>query len=164
MKVMTNYLSKIWKHLGKKIQWYVIWVFHSKFNIGLSIIIPNSKGQVLLGKHVFSGKKPWRLLGGYINRDENIYDAAKREVKEEIGIEIEPYRVLRIRSGFAYRIEITLVTKPVDIIEYILDKKELEEVGWFDPGKEPADTLESHAYLLQLWKDQPEGYIEIKNL
>lgn len=161
---MTNHLSKIWKHLGKKIQWRLIWIFHSKFNVGLSIIIPNTEGKILLGKHVFSSDTPWRLLGGYINRDENIYNAAIREVKEETGIDVEPYRVLRIRSGFAFRIEITLVTKPIDSTTYVLDKKELDEVGWFKPGEEPQDTLESHKYLLNLWKEKSEDYIEIKNL
>lgn len=161
---MNNYLSKIWKYLGKKIQWRLIWILHSKFNVGLSIIIPDTEGRILLGKHVFSSDTPWRLLGGYINRNENIYDAAKREVKEETGIDIEPYRVLRIRSGFAFRIEITLVTKPVVGSMCVLDRKELDEVGWFAPGEEPKSTLESHRYLLKLWKEKPEDYIEIKNL
>lgn len=162
---MNKYLSRIWKHLGKNIQWYAIWIFHSKFNIGLSVIIPNTEGKLLLGKHVFSSQTSWRLIGGYINKNENIFDAAKREAKEELGIDVNPIRVLRIRSGFSYRIEITLVTEPVpaDIVVK-LEPKELDEIGWFEPGLEPADTLESHKYLLDLYKKSPAGYVEIRNL
>ncbi len=162
---MNKYLPKIWKHLGKRLQWFVMWLFHSKLNVGLSIIIPNTEGRLLLGKHQYSGNNPWRLIGGYINRNENIYDAAKREAKEELGIDIEPVRVLRIRSGFACRVEITLVAKPVPHdVAFVIDKKELKEVGWFEQGREPVDTLESHKYLLQLWKEKPTDYVEIKNL
>ena len=102
---MIKILAHIWKHLGKYIQWRILWIFHSKFNVGTSIIIPNTEGKILLGKHVFSAQKsPWRLIGGYINKGENIFNGAKREVKEELGIDIEIDRVLLIRSGFAYRI------------------------------------------------------------
>lgn len=163
---MIDLLSKIWKQLNKKIQWQLVWIVHPKFNIGLSIIIPNTEGKFLVAKHVFSGSEPWRLIGGYINKNENIYDAACREAKEELGIDIEIERVLRIRSGFWSRIEITLVAKPLDInaIKIVLNKKEIKEIQWVGQGDEPNDTLESHKYLLKLYKEAPNGYVEIKNL
>ncbi len=161
---MISVLSRIWKQLGKKIQWRLMWLVHSKFNVGISVIIPNSEGALLLAKHVFSGNNPWRLIGGYINKDENIYDAAIREAKEELGVDIEIDRVLRIRSGFAYRIEIALVAKPLINPVFTVDKKEIHEVAWFRQGEEPVDTLESHRYLLQLYKEKADGYVEIKNL
>ncbi len=162
---MISLLSKIWKLLNKRVQWYSIWLIHSKFNVGLSIIIPNTEGQILLAEHVFSGPESWRLVGGYINKNENIYSAAKREIKEELGIDIEIDRVLRIRSGFMYRIEITLVSKSVDIAqEFLINKKEIKQIGWFKQGEEPEDTLDSHKDLLVLYKEKPVGYVEIKNL
>lgn len=160
-------LRTLWKKLGKKAQWLLVWLIHPKFNVGLSIIIPNEKGQVLIGKHVFSSvTEPWRLLGGYMNRDENIFTAAIREIKEEIGISVEPVRVLRIRSGFSYRVEITIVTKPVsfDVESIQIDKGELDTIGWFDIGSEPEGTLESHKALLKLWKESHNSHLEITNL
>ena len=69
---MTTILSKIWKLLNKRVQWFSIWLIHSKFNVGLSIIIPDTEGRILLGEHVFSGAESWRLIGGYMNRGEHI--------------------------------------------------------------------------------------------
>ncbi len=162
---MISSLSKLWKILGKKTQWRLMWLAHSKFNVGISIIIPDKDGRLLLAKHVFSGEKPWRLVGGYINKNENIYDAAKREAKEELGLDIEIERVLRIRSGFAFRIEITLVAEPVSSESILtLDTKEIIEAGWFSLAQEPVDTLDSHVYLLKLYREKPAGYVEIRNI
>jgi 8-oxo-dGTP diphosphatase len=163
---MIKILSHIWKHLGKYIQWRVLWIFHSKFNVGTSIIIPSTEGKILLGKHVFSAQgSPWRLIGGYINKGENIFDGAKREAEEELNIDIEIDRVLLIRSGFAHRIEITVVAKPIPVeTVFKLDSKELDKVEWFEIGSEPVDTLDYHKSILDIYKKNDGGHVEVVNL
>lgn len=163
---MIKLLSQIWRHLNKNIQWRILWIFHSKFNVGTSLIIPNTEGKILLGKHVFSAQKtPWRLIGGYISKGENIYDGAKREAREELNIDIEIDRVLLIRSGFAYRVEITLITKPISA-ETIFkpDSKELDKVEWFEVGSEPINTLDYHKQILAIYKKNIGGQVEVVNL
>jgi len=163
---MINLLSKIWRHLGKTIQWKILWFAHSKFNVGVSLIIPNTEGKVLLGKHVFSAEKnPWRLIGGFVSKGENIFDGAKREVMEELHIQIEPARILVIRTGFAHRVEFSIVTKPIGAnTAFKIDPKELHEVAWFEPGSEPDNTLPYHKHILELYKNNPAEHIEIVNL
>lgn len=163
---MITLLAYIWKHLGKYTQWRILWIFHSKFNVGTSIIIPNLEGKILLGKHVFSAQKsPWRLIGGYINKRENIFDGAKREAKEELNIDIEIDRVLLIRTGFAYRVEFTVVAKPLQTeIIFEIDSKELDRVEWFDPGQEPDDVLDYHKEIIKIYKNNTEGKVEVINL
>lgn len=182
-------LPNIWKKLNGKFQWFLIWIFHPKFNVGLSIIIPDLQGRVLLAEHVYSGPKPWRLIGGYINKNENIYKAACREAKEELGIDIEIERILRIRTGFAYRIEITLIAKPIDMSKLAIsnlasdlasisdiasaagsnsglniNKKEIKSIGWFTMENTPTNTLESHLELIKLYKEKPAGHFEVTNM
>lgn len=120
----------------------------------------------MLGKHVFSAEKtPWRLIGGYISKGENIFAGAKREAKEELNLDIEIDRVLLIRSGFAYRVEITLVTKPISAKTiFNIDSKELEKVEWFEPGSEPDNTLGYHKEILKMYRDNIEGKVEVVNL
>lgn len=163
---MIKLLSYIWRRLGKTLQWRVLWIFHSKFNVGTSLIIPNTDGKVLLGKHVFSAQKtPWRLIGGYINKGENIFAGAKREAKEELNINIEIDRILVIRSGFAYRLEITLVAKPISTQTiFKLDSKELHQVEWFDVESLPVDTLGYHKDILNMYKNNAGDKVEVVNL
>lgn len=53
-------------------------------------IIENEKGEILLVKRKFSPQKGyWDWPGGFIDPYESLEDSIKREIKEELGVEIE---------------------------------------------------------------------------
>lgn len=63
---------------------------------GVSVIVTNLSGDVLLLKHSY-GPAVWSLPGGGLGRGEDPLEAARREVREELGVElarIEPVGVL----------------------------------------------------------------------
>ncbi|MBI2616713.1 NUDIX domain-containing protein [Candidatus Gottesmanbacteria bacterium] len=62
-------------------------------------IISDEKGNILLVKRKYEPKKDfWDLPGGFMSPDENIDVSAKREIREELGVEIE---ITGIVGGFA---------------------------------------------------------------
>jgi ADP-ribose pyrophosphatase YjhB (NUDIX family) len=70
--------------------------------VGVSVIITNLSGDVLLLKHSY-GPEVWGLPGGGLARGEDPIEAARREVREELGLElprIEPVGTLEeVLSG-----------------------------------------------------------------
>lgn len=53
-------------------------------------ILENKNGEILLVERKFDPKKGyWDLPGGFVDLDENLDEAIKRELKEELGIEVE---------------------------------------------------------------------------
>jgi ADP-ribose pyrophosphatase YjhB (NUDIX family) len=54
---------------------------------GVSVIITNLAGDVLLLKHSY-GSDVWSLPGGGLAREEDPLAAARREVREELGVEL----------------------------------------------------------------------------
>lgn len=54
---------------------------------GVSIIITNLAGDVLLLKHSY-GPQVWSLPGGGLGRGEDPVAAARREVREELGVDL----------------------------------------------------------------------------
>ncbi len=63
---------------------------------GVSVVITNLGGDVLLLRHSY-GPDVWSLPGGGLNPGEDPIEAARREVREELGIElarIEPIGTL----------------------------------------------------------------------
>ena len=63
---------------------------------GVSVIVTNLAGDVLLLKHSY-GPAVWSLPGGGLGKGEDPLEAARREVREELGVElarIEPVGVL----------------------------------------------------------------------
>jgi 8-oxo-dGTP pyrophosphatase MutT (NUDIX family) len=61
------------------------------------VIIENSKGEILLQQRQDNGK--WGIPGGAMEIGEKYVDTAKREVFEEVGIEIEDLYLFGIYSG-----------------------------------------------------------------
>lgn len=55
---------------------------------GVSILITNSAGDVLLLKHSY-GPKVWALPGGGMKRGEDPQECARREVQEELGLALD---------------------------------------------------------------------------
>jgi len=54
---------------------------------GVSVVVTNLGGDVLLLRHSY-GPKVWGLPGGGLNPGEDPLAAARREVREELGIEL----------------------------------------------------------------------------
>ncbi len=54
---------------------------------GVSVVITNLTGDVLLLKHSY-GPDVWSLPGGGLGRGEDPMEAARREVREELGVEL----------------------------------------------------------------------------
>lgn len=60
-------------------------------------IIENEKGEVLLVKRKFEPQKGyWDLPGGFVRAGEDLEQSVKREVMEEIGVQVEIQRIIGI--------------------------------------------------------------------
>jgi len=53
---------------------------------GVGIIVLNNKNQVLVARRIDNPKNFWQMPQGGIDKNENYYDAALRELKEETNI------------------------------------------------------------------------------
>jgi len=60
---------------------------------GVSVLVTDLEGRLLLVRHSY-GSDSWALPGGGIGRSEQPEDAARREVREEVGCALEQVRVL----------------------------------------------------------------------
>jgi putative (di)nucleoside polyphosphate hydrolase len=54
--------------------------------VGVGIILLNNKNKVFVGKRIDNPKKYWQMPQGGVNKNENFFLAAKRELEEETGI------------------------------------------------------------------------------
>ena len=128
---------------SKAINLLIKWIKNKYVIAGVPVIIQNSKGEILLGQRT---KKPifypnfWGLPGGMIEYNEKITDAAKREIKEELGVEIKIIKMSKnVYEDFPKKeCRLHLIGVPVyaSIIKGVpKPKDETKKVKWFKPNE-----------------------------
>ena len=71
---------------------------HTRFTVTAGAVIFNDKREVLLLKHRFRAGSGWGLPGGFMEPGEQPIDALRRELREEIGLEVDDVEVFAARS------------------------------------------------------------------
>jgi mutator protein MutT len=71
---------------------------HARFTVTAGAIIFNQAGEVLLLKHRFRAGSGWGLPGGFLEAGEQPIDALRRELREELGLEIHDVEIFMVRS------------------------------------------------------------------
>jgi ADP-ribose pyrophosphatase YjhB (NUDIX family) len=135
---------------------------------GVSVLIIQN-GKVLLGKRGPASFRPgtWCLPGGFIEFDEDFITAAKREVLEETGLEIEVESIINVASNFlSSRLHSLVVVFQASVKGGTLQAgDDLEALEWFPPeGDLPEMAFESDAYLIRRFAAEPISGIPAERL
>jgi len=81
-----------------RIRRWTIRYSNARFTVTAGAIIFNEQGHVLLLKHLFRAGSGWGLPGGFLQAGEQPLEALRRELQEEIHLEIENIEIFWTRS------------------------------------------------------------------
>ena len=115
------------------------------FTVGAMCVIERADGRVLLIQHLY--RKRWGIPGGLLQRHESAPDAARREVFEEVGLDIELIGEPMVNvDARPRRVDIVFRARPVndgDADRARPCSVEVIDVGWFDPTGFPELQFET---------------------
>ncbi|GGQ64565.1 NUDIX domain-containing protein [Kitasatospora griseola] len=145
---MKKVAVKLWRIIRGPMQWRVLWVWHAKFMVGVTGIVRDDEGRVLLLKHrLWPEGRQWGLPSGYANKGESFEETVVREVREETGLTVKVGELAYLKSGFKLRLEVAyealLVGGRIEVESF-----EILEARWFSPDDLPEGLQESHRELI----------------
>ena len=106
-----------------------------KYRQSVHTWIQNSKGEFLIQKRTPNKKffpNMWSQTGGGVDTGETTLQAALRECKEELGIDINPNNmelILSFKRKYDF-VDVWRVKQDIDISELVLQEDEVADVKW----------------------------------
>lgn len=131
------------------------------YTVGGLCVIERADGRILLVGHAY--RPGWGLPGGFLKRGEAPADGAQREVREEVGLEVdllgEPTVVVAPQWR---RVDVVFAAQPapnVDPDAVRSTSAEIDDVGWFPRDALPALQEEATEALAALARSAATGLV-----
>ncbi|MGH9871063.1 MAG: NUDIX hydrolase [Pyrinomonadaceae bacterium] len=135
--MLNDLLGAIWRRAPKALRRWTVRFSHPRFAITAAAVITDSSGRVLLLKHRFRPGSGWGLPGGFIERGEQVEEGLRRELREEIGLEVEQLKLFTVRAfKKPKQVEIVFIAQALGTPDRL--NIEIQEAVWFFPGEFPT--------------------------
>ncbi len=143
----TVILSRLWRMIPRFVQWRIIWLLRPKLVIGVSGIVFNPAGEVLLLRHRFHHHNPWGLPGGLLDRGENLVQGWQREMREETNLTVVADRLVFQRTTHLHADFI--LQGRITGGQMVLDPTEILEAVYFAPDDLPDGLHRDHQLAIR---------------
>lgn len=142
-----DFVGSVWRTLPAAIRSRVSRLGQMRFTVTTAAAIFDDQGRVLLLEHVFRPDTGWGLPGGFLSRNEQPEEGLRRELREEVGIELEDVQILFVRSfGRLRQIEIIFRARAIGVPQPC--SVEIKSADWFNPDSLPADLSKGQRRLI----------------
>ena len=143
-----NLLSVIWQHLPGVIRRRIVRLGQSRFTVTAGAMLFDEAGRILLLEHVFRPDSGWGIPGGFLTKREQPEEALRRELREEIAIEIEDVHLLFVRTlGRPGQIEIYFRARVIG--QPKPSSFEIRHAQWFTIDELPSELSNDQRRLIQ---------------
>lgn len=144
--MLKKIAGTIWKNLTPYLRLKIIRTTQQKFTVSVAAIIINKKGEVLLLDHVLRLDSNWGIPGGFLDGGEQPEDALKRELNEEIGLNLYNIKIFRVRTIHRH-IEILFRADATGNAE--VKSREINAFGWFNIKTLPEKMNKEQKLLIK---------------
>src|SRR5258708_34166054 len=86
--MFIEFLGAVWRRLPGFVRRRLVRTGQRRFTVTAGALIFDEQGRILLLEHVFRPDGGWGIPGGFLCKGEQPGAALRRELREEIGIEV----------------------------------------------------------------------------
>jgi len=96
--MLKDLLGGIWRRVPRVLRRMTMRATHSRFTVTAAAIVVDGQGKVLLLKHRFRPGTGWGIPGGFVEAGEQPDEGVRRELREEVGLELAGVEVVTTRA------------------------------------------------------------------
>lgn len=146
--MLNDLLGVIWRRAPKALRRWTVRFSHPRFAVTAGAIVTDNRGRVLLLKHRFRPGSGWGLPGGFVELGEQPDAALRRELREEIGLEVEQLNLFTVRAfKKPKQVEIVFMAHAIGNPDEL--SFEIQEAVWFLPGEFPPSLPRDQIELIK---------------
>ena len=136
---------KIWTKMPRRLRQRLIRATQKKFTASAGAVIVKEK-KVLLLEHAMRAGPGWGIPGGFLEHREQADEGLRRELREEIGLELKNIRLLHVK----------IVGSHIEFFFYAeangpgeIKSREIKSIRWFEADELPEELLLSQKKLIR---------------
>jgi 8-oxo-dGTP diphosphatase len=146
--MLNDLLGALWRRAPRRLRRWTTRLSHPRFAVTAGAIITDSRGRVLLLKHRFRPGTGWGMPGGFMEKGEQPEDALRRELREEVGLEVDQLKVFTTRA-FRVPNQVEIVFRCQAIGDPDRLNFEIQKAAWFSPDDLPKELPNDQARLIK---------------
>ena len=148
-------MGRVWRALPARVRRWSMRATQTRFTVTAGALIFNDAGEVLLLKHRFRAGSGWGIPGGFLEHGEQPEEALRRELREEIGLEVEEVEIFTARSfKKPQQVEILFCCRANGSVKS--RTMEVEQAEWFSPRELPAGLPTDQRLLIERAQQAPD--------
>jgi ADP-ribose pyrophosphatase YjhB (NUDIX family) len=141
-------LSGLWRRVPKRMRRFIYVLLNARFTVTVGAVIVDEQNRVLLLQHRFRPGHDWGIPGGFISSREQPEDALRRELREEIGLEVDNVEIALIHTlERVQQVEIVYRATPCNAPQP--RSLEILSAEWFDLAALPHSLVNYQRWLIQ---------------
>ena len=147
--MLKRLLSRGWRALPRRARLWSVRLTQPRFAVTAGAVVVDARGRVLLLNHVFRKGSGWGIPGGFLHPGEQPDEALRRELREEIGLELTTLKVAFARTfKRPQQVEIIYLARAAhELVE--ARSLEVESAEWFELERLPLNLAGSQRRLIE---------------
>ncbi len=147
--MLKDVMAAIWRRTPRKLRSWAVRITQPRFTVTAAAIVIDNAGRVLLLNHRFRSGSGWGIPGGFIERGEQPEAALRRELREEVELEVQELELLTTRAfNRAKQIEIVFRCHALGQTDQL--SFEIKRASWFHLHELPKELPPDQARLIRL--------------
>lgn len=154
--MLAKFFGYVWRYLPGALRRRIVRLGQRRFTVTAGAFVFDDEGRILLLEHEFRPDSRWGIPGGFFNQGEQPEAAMRRELQEEVALEVDEVKFLFARTLPKPRqVEIYFACKPKS------DPKpssfEIRKAEWFSTDDLPEDLSADQRRMIKRALDVREN-------